>query len=169
MKPKSLHKGRQSRDYAAPKKICAACELREQCTKNKSGRTVKRHLRQEELDGMREASRSARARRDIKMRQHLMERSYARGTWYGFDRARWRGLWRVQIQQYLVSAVQNIQVLLRYGSYLKRSPSAVIEYMEETIRMHISFFSDVKQLINAKTGRIMLSGLNCRQLSSVET
>lgn len=168
LKPKSLHKGRQSRDYAAPKKICAACELREQCTKNKSGRTVKRHLRQEELDGMREASRSARARRDIKMRQHLMERSYARGTWYGFDRARWRGLWRVQIQQYLVSAVQNIQVLLRYGSYLKRSPSAVIEYMEETIRMHISFFSDVKQLINAKTGRIMLSGLNCRQLSSVE-
>jgi len=28
---------------------------------------------------------------------------------------RWRGLWRVQIQEYLVSAVQNIQVLLRYG------------------------------------------------------
>src|SRR3989304_5095959 len=102
---------RQSRDYAAPKKICAPCNLREQCTKNKSGRTIKRHLRQEDLDRMREASRSAKAKRDIKMRQHLMERSYARGTRYGFDRARWRGLWRGQIQEYLISAVQNIQVL----------------------------------------------------------
>ena len=111
LKPKSLHLGRQSRDYAAPKKICASCTLREQCTKNKSGRTIKRHLRQEELERMREASRSAKARRDIKTRQHLMERSFARGTPYGFDRARWRGLWRVQIQEYLISAIQNIQVL----------------------------------------------------------
>lgn len=122
LKPKSLHIHRQSRDYAAPKKICVACDLREQCTKNKSGRTIKRHLRQEELDRMREASRSAKAKRDIKMRQHLMERSDAQGTRYGFDRARWRGLWRVQIQEYLIAVIQNIQVLLRYGSYLKRSP-----------------------------------------------
>jgi hypothetical protein len=118
LKPKSLHIHRQSRDYAAPKKICAACDLREQCTKNKSGRTIKRHLRQEELDRMREASRSAKAKRDIKMRQHLMERSYARGTRYGFDRARWRGLWRADTEV-LILAVQNIQILLRYGSYLK--------------------------------------------------
>ena len=41
LKPRSLHMSRQSRDYAAPKKICAACDLREQCTKNKSGRTIK--------------------------------------------------------------------------------------------------------------------------------
>lgn len=121
LKPKSLHMNRQSRDYAAPKKVCAACHLREQCTKNKSGRTIKRHLRQEHLDQMREASRSALAKRDIKIRQHLMERSYARGTWYGFDRARWRRLWRVKIQEYLTAAIQNIEVLLRYGEQPKKS------------------------------------------------
>jgi transposase len=121
LKPKSLHMNRQSRDYAAPKKVCAVCYLREQCTKNKSGRTVKRHLRQEELDKMREASRSSEAKRDIKIRQHLMERSYARGTWYGFDRARWRRLWRVKIQEYLIAAIQNIEVLLRYGEQPKKS------------------------------------------------
>ena len=59
LKPKSFHAHRQSRDYAAPKKICASCYLREQCTRNKSGRTIKRHLRQEDLERMREASRSA--------------------------------------------------------------------------------------------------------------
>jgi len=92
LKLKSLPIHRLSRDYAAPKKICAACHLREQWTRNKSGRTIKRHLRQEELDGMREANRLAKAKRDIKMRQHLMERSFARGTRYGFDRARWGAL-----------------------------------------------------------------------------
>ncbi len=114
LKPKSLHMNRQSRDYAAPKKVCATCQLREQCTKNKSGRTIKRHLRQDELDNMREKSRSTKAKRDIKTRQHLRERSFARGTRYGFDRARWRGLWRMRIQEYLTCAIQNIQTLIKH-------------------------------------------------------
>jgi hypothetical protein len=66
LKPKSLHLNRQSRDCGAPKKVCAACLIRDQCTRNKSGRTIPRHLRQEELDRMREASRSAWAKRGIK-------------------------------------------------------------------------------------------------------
>lgn len=52
--------------------------------------------------------------RDIKTRQHLMERSFAQSTLYGFDRARWRGLWKVAIQEYLVSAIQDIKTLVRY-------------------------------------------------------
>ena len=169
LKPKSLHMSRQSRDYAAPKKICAACDLREQCTKNKSGRTIKRHLRQEELDRMREASHSAKARRGIKTRQHLMERSFARGTRYGFDRARWRGLWRVQIQEYLISAVQNIQVLLRYGSYLKRSPSAMMEQIKGGITRSVRSFSDFKVLMNSKIGQMVLFGFIYPRLSFIET
>ncbi len=121
LKPKSLHKHRESRDYAAPKKVCAACELREQCTRNKSGRTIKRHLRQDELNAMRERSRSAEAKRDIKTRQHLMERSFARSTRYDFDKARWRGLWRMRIQELLVCAVQNIQVLIKKANKPKKA------------------------------------------------
>jgi len=169
LKPKSLHIHRQSRDYAASKKICAACHLRKQCTRNKSGRTIKRHLRREELDKMREASRSAKAKRDIRMRQHLMDRSYARGTWYGFDRARWRGLWRVQIQEYLISAVQNIQVLLKYGSYLKRSPSVMMEQVKGAITRGIRSFLDIKELMNSKMGRTILSNPNYPRLSFIET
>jgi len=125
LKPKSLHMNRQSRDYAAPKKVCASCQLREQCTRNKSGRTIKRHLRQSELDRMREASRSVKSKRDIKTRQHLMERSFARSTRYGFDQARWRGLWRMRIQEYLTCAIQNIQVLIRHVIKPKKSIVAI--------------------------------------------
>ncbi|HVP81264.1 MAG TPA: transposase [Thermodesulfobacteriota bacterium] len=159
---------RQSGDYAASKKICAACPLREQCAKNKSGRTIKRHLRQEDLDGMREAIRSAKVKRDIKMRQHLMERSYARGTWHGFDRVRWRGLWRVQIREHLVSAVQTIQVLLRYGSYLKASPSAMIEQMKGAMRREIKSFLDYTELMISKIGPRVLFGFIYPSLSFIE-
>ena len=120
LKPKSLHISRESRDYGAPKKVCAVCPLREQCTKNKSGRTIKRHLRQEQLEFMRKASRSAKAKRDLKIRHHLMERSFARSKRYGYDRARWRGLWRMRIQEYLICAIQNIQVLVNYSTMPKR-------------------------------------------------
>ena len=156
LKPKSLHINRQSRDYAAPKKVCAACLIREQCTRNKSGRTIKRHLRQEELDRMREASRSARAKRDIKIRQHLMERSFARGTWYGFDRARWRRLWRVQIQEYLIAAIQNIEVLLRYGEQPKKSLLVKVNQVKGVIKGVIQPISGmIKDLMVMETNGIM--------------
>jgi hypothetical protein len=140
-------------------KVCAACDLRGQCTKNKSGRTIKRHLRQEELDRMREASRSAKAKRDIKTRQHLMERSFARGTPYGYDRARWRGLWRVQIQEYLISAIQNIQVLLKYGDQPKKCLSVAVNQVKGTIPRVIRSVSDrMKGLMITEMNRIISTG-----------
>jgi transposase len=123
--PRSLHMNRQSRDYGAPKKVCAACHMQEQCTKSKAGRTIKRHLRQDDLNNMRDASHSAKAKRDIKTRQHLMERSFARSTRYDFDRARWRGLWRMRIQEYLICAIQNIQALISHVCKPKRSVVAM--------------------------------------------
>jgi hypothetical protein len=71
-------------------------------------------LRQDDLDTMRDASRAAKAKRDRKTRQHLMERSFAKSTRYDFDRARWRGLWRMRIQEYLICAIQNIQALISH-------------------------------------------------------
>jgi len=124
LRRKSLHMQRESSDYGAPKKVCAVCELREQCTRNKSGRTVKRHLRQDELNAMRGRSQSAEARKDIKTRQHLMERSFARSTRYDFDQARWRGLWRMRIQELLVCSIQNIQVLIKQTNKPKKAVAA---------------------------------------------
>jgi transposase len=133
LKPKSLHIHRESRDYAAPKKICAVCELRLQCTKNKSGRTIKRHLRQAELDMMREKSKSAESKQDIKTRQHLMERSFAQATRYDFDRARWRGLWRMRIQELLVCSIQNIQVLIKQANKPKKAVAARVKTLKTAL------------------------------------
>jgi len=133
LKPKSLHLSRQSIDYAASKSDCRVCKLRSQCTRNKAGRTVKRHLRQEEINYMRAISKTKLSKLDIKTRQHLMERSFARSVRYGFGRTRWRRLWRVRIQEYLTAAIQNIQILMRYGNDPRRAVSKVTESIYEKL------------------------------------
>ncbi len=112
LKRRSYYKKRMHYEYIASAGTCDSCQLRKKCTKAKSGRTLKRHIRQDDLDIMLDKANSIAAKKDIKTRQHLMERSYARSTRYGYQRARWRRLWRVQIQEYLTSAIQNIMVLI---------------------------------------------------------
>ncbi len=133
LKRKTLHPKRASIDYGASKKACSACDLRDQCTRNKTGRTIKRHLRQDELNQMRTSAQSAKSKRDIKTRQHLMERSFARAKRYGFDRARWRGLWRMHIQEYLICAIQNIQILVNHGAVPKCSPAIALKQAKTAI------------------------------------
>jgi len=105
---------RQHYEYKASAKRCAHCPLREQCTQAKQGRTLKRHIRQHELDRMLSISHSHQARLDRRTRQHLSERSFAQATLYGYKRARWRRLWRMEIQDFLIAAVQNIQILIKH-------------------------------------------------------
>jgi len=69
LRRKSLHMSRQSMDYGALRSDCGVCDLRPQCTQNKAGRTVKRHLRQEELDYMMALARTTTSKKDIKTRQ----------------------------------------------------------------------------------------------------
>ena len=115
LKKRNYNPQRDAFEYKCAAKVCLACHLVSQCTTSKYGRSLKRHRRQEELDRMRNAAQSSIAKKDIHTRQHLMERSFARATRYNFKRARWRKLWRVRIQEYLISAIQNILTLLSYG------------------------------------------------------
>jgi len=112
LKRRYYYKKRKQYEYKASSKICAQCHLKEQCTRSRSGRTLKRHIREDELDIMLKEAKSRKAKRDIKDRQHLSERSFARSTRYGYKRARWRKLWRMEIQDFLIAAIQNITVLI---------------------------------------------------------
>lgn len=105
-------KKRKHYEYKAPAKACNKCRIKDKCTRSKSGRTLKRHERQDELDWIVQRAKSKESKRDLKTRQHLSERSFARSTRYGFKRARWRNLWRMEIQDYLIAAIQNIKILI---------------------------------------------------------
>lgn len=137
LKRRRFNHQRQQYEYYMPKKTCGGCGLREQCTRSSMGRSIKRHLRQDELDSMLKQARSPAAKRDIKTRQHLMERSFARATRYGLQQARWRRLWRVQIQEYLTATVQNLMVLL---SNIKE-PSAALSRRVDRSCIHNLFIN----------------------------
>jgi transposase len=115
LKPKRHHKRRQMTDYVADPKICAACSLREQCTRGKKlGRSVARHWKEDELIAAHTEAHTPQAFAARRRRRHLMEGSFAQAAnRHHFKRARWRRLWRQQIQDWLIAAVQNIAILGR--------------------------------------------------------
>ena len=116
LRRRKYYKSREHYEYKASKGSCGNCKLKGQCTNAKNGRTLKRHIRQEDIDEMLDSSKTKEARKDLKYRQHLSERSFAQSVRYGYKRARWRRLWRVQIQDYLIAALQNIIIIVRNSS-----------------------------------------------------
>lgn len=126
MTRRRYHERRRTHEYTAARGVCAACPLREQCTTGKE-RTVQRHEQAARVELGRQIARSAAARRDRRRRQHLMEGSFGRAaSEHGFKRSRWRRLWRQQIQDWLIAAVQNVKLLLRAGGKKAESGAAAV-------------------------------------------
>ncbi len=72
---------------------------------------------QEAIDAAKEQAHSRAVKRDRRRRQWRMEGSFGdAATHHGFKRARWRRLWRRQIQDWLIATVQNLRTLVRYAA-----------------------------------------------------
>ena len=125
LKRRHYYTKRKQFEYRASPKACSRCHLRDKCTRAKGGRTLRRHVRQDDLDKKLEEAKSKGAKRDLRERQHLCERSFAESTRYGFKRARWRGQWRMEIQDFLIAAIQNILILIRQSGKHRMSKSNV--------------------------------------------
>jgi transposase len=126
LKPRRVHAIRRTREYKAPATVCAACVLRAQCTRSHHGRTVQRHEKQALLDVARAQAHSTAGRRNRKRRHHFMERSFAdAANNHHFKRARWRRLWRQQIQDYLIASIQNMRILLAHQTPKQSAATAV--------------------------------------------
>jgi transposase len=92
---------------------CRDCVLRAQCTTARAGRTVVLPLEHQVVRRAKEQAASAAAQVSYRIRQHCMEGSFAdAANNHGFKRARWRGLWRQQIQDWLIAAIQNLRILM---------------------------------------------------------
>lgn len=123
---RNYSKKRRYCEYKAFAKTCAQCHLRANCTRAKDGRTLKRHLRQEVLESMLTCANSRESKKDLKTRQHLSERSFAQSKRYGYKTARWRRLWRMKIQDFLIAAVQNIRILINHPRPKAQSNAAAL-------------------------------------------
>jgi len=151
LSPRKHKKKRKAVEYSASKKTCLACELYDKCTRSKGGvRTVKRHDRQKELDTMREISRSAHAKRDLKTRKHFMEGSYAdAANNHGFKRSRWRGLEKISIQDFMIAAVQNIRILMKHWRRPSGTAQEAWDIGQQRVKMVNVFCESVYFFVNS--------------------
>jgi transposase len=105
--------------------VCPECELKPQCTKDKRGRELRVPLELELVEQGRREALSRAAYQDRRRRKHLMEGSFADATQcHHFKRARWRGLEKQSIQDYLIAVCQNLRILCSRGWYLKTHEDA---------------------------------------------
>jgi len=111
---------RKEHMYKTGRHVCQQCPLRAKCYTGKYSKRIYRHVDQEVIDWADGCLSPGRRRKLMGRRRATMEGSFADATRHGFKRARWRRLWRVQIQNLLIAAVQNMRKLLKYGS---RTPS----------------------------------------------
>ncbi len=131
LKKRSYNPNRGWYEYKASKNKCDVCRLRLQCTADKNGRSLKRHPEEKYLQLAKQDAHSIGAKADLKKRQHLMERSFATGIRYGYKRARWRNMWRVSIQQYLIATVQNLQKIFIYGGDLRHNKAIYLNLLQK--------------------------------------
>jgi len=162
LKRRNYNKKRHHYEYKASSDICATCELKKHCTRSKDGRSLKRHIRQDELDIMLSCAQSKKAKRDIKTRQHLSERSFARSKRYGFKRARWRRLWRMEIQDFLIAALQNILVLANHSEgAIQKSNAQVGQFIQTSKATRVRF--SMRSFVVSRFNRLILPFLLKRQ------
>jgi transposase len=99
--------------YVAPPEACAVCPVRAFCTTSKVGRSIHRPTRMAILERASARVRTAEGKAHRKRRRWMMEGSFAHSVRLGYKRARARGLRNMQIQDYLVAAIQNLLILIR--------------------------------------------------------
>lgn len=100
--------------------VCPKCELKGQCTRSKRGRELRVPLEREWVEQGRRESLSRAGYVDRRRRKYLIEGSFGDAAQcHHFKRARWRGLQKQSIQDYLIAVCQNLRLLCSRGWYLK--------------------------------------------------
>lgn len=116
LRPGRGYEKRKAIPYRSRRSECRDCPLLSRCTASKSMiRVVLRHQNQELIDEMLERAQSPTSKRDLRQRMGMGEGSFGIGSrQHGMKRARYRGLWKVGIENHLIAAIQNIGKIVSY-------------------------------------------------------
>jgi transposase len=113
--------------YRCERQICEQCGYFEHCvTSKKFGRQVERNINAAYVEWADQCLPKHERKRLKARRQSKMEGSFANAANnYGFKRARWRGLAKMQIQNLMIAAIQNLGKLMRYGVWGRETQAAL--------------------------------------------
>lgn len=97
------------RHYQASAKACRDCPLKADCTQSKF-KTITRHIWEDSKDRANQRRLETWAKKTYKRRNETVERSFADAKQHhGHRYAKYRGLWKVQMQCLLAATAQNIK------------------------------------------------------------
>lgn len=101
--------------YRAKREICLNCPYTNKCLTGKTnGRQIQRSIYEDDIRYADTVVSSFQRSRLLARRKHCVEGSFAdAANNHGFKRARWRGLVKVNIQNLMIAAVQNLRKLIR--------------------------------------------------------
>jgi transposase len=116
--------------YAGREDYCSDCHIRSQCTTGKLARQIKRLEFQDSIDCQLQAKGSQEWRILLRKRKTLLEGSFAISKMYhGLNRAKMRGLERVQEQALMTAISQNIKKMIKEFKRLERAAESAILFI----------------------------------------
>ena len=117
LRPRANNKARHLTVYKADAETCEACELRPQCTDNKTGRQVLRYFDEAYVDRVRSYRGTFPYEKALRKRRVWVEPLFAEAKdLHGMRRFRLRRLEKVNTEALLIAAGQNVKRLLTFGA-----------------------------------------------------
>ena len=102
--------------YRARGSVCATCSLKEQCTTNKNGRSIRSGPKDEYIDLPQSYMQTEPYQKAIRKRKVWIEPLFAEGKlWHRMCRFRTRKLEKVNTEALMIATGQNIKRLLSFG------------------------------------------------------
>lgn len=126
--------------YNANRKTCHQCQHFKKCVTSKnSGRQIQRNLNQEYIDWADNCLTKHERKRLMARRQYKAEGSFAdAANNHGFKRSRFRGIEKVQIQNMMIAAIQNLRKLMRH---ISRKPALQVSNLASILRLLADLFA----------------------------
>ena len=124
--PRTTNKARRLTVYKAKAGTCGACELKPECTDNKTGRQVLRYFDEAYVDRVRSYRGTFPYEKALRKRRVWVEPLFAEAKdLHGMRRFRLRRLEKVNGEALLVAAGQNVKRLLAFGTRRPRREAKV--------------------------------------------
>jgi len=140
LKRKQFSKDKNSTIYHANRETCRQCQYFRKCvTSEKTGRQIQRTIYKEYYDWADNCLPTYERKRLMARRKHKAEGSFAdAANNHGFKRSRFRGLEKIQIQNLMIAATQNLRKLMHH---ISRKPALQVSGYAPDLRLLADFFA----------------------------
>ncbi len=140
LKRRWFEKRKNSVLYRADRKTCEQCQYLKKCVSGRvTGRQIQRSIYKEYVEWADNCLPTYERKRLMARRKHKAEGSFAdAANNHGFKRSRFRGIEKVQIQNLMIAATQNLRKLMRY---ISRKPAMGVSNFALSLCLLAKFLS----------------------------